>query len=453
MRLTFLGGSGTVTGSKALLEHDGRRLLIDCGLFQGLKQLRLRNWEPLPIEPARIDTVVLTHAHLDQARQVAAVVEAGFNGRVHATQATRDLCHLVLPDSGRLQEEEADYANRHGFSRHKPALPLYDEAQAQRALRHIDGHPYDIAIEPLPGLRVRFVAAGHLLGAASVHVEWGGCSLLFSGDLGRDDDLLMKPPARPPQADHVVIESTYGDRLHRSSDPLDELAQVISRTAARGGVVIVPSFALGRAQTLLLAIHQLKLTHRIPDMPVYLNSPMAAGATRLYERHSALHRLSREQCAEAFGGVTVITDVAASKQLNELRWPSIIVSASGMASGGRVLHHLKAYAPDPRNTVVFAGHQAAGTRGAAMVTGANAVKIHGQYVPVRAEVVHLDSFSAHADCDGLLRWLQALPVPPREVFINHGEPVPADALRLSIEERFGWRVRVAEHGQPMALQD
>ena len=453
MHLTFLGGSGTVTGSKALLEHDGRRVLIDCGLFQGLKQLRLRNWETLPSEPARIDAVVLTHAHLDHSGYLPRLVEGGFAGRVHATHATRDLCHLVLPDSGRLQEEEAGYANRHGFSRHKPALPLYDEAQARRALRHIDGHPYDSPIEPLPGLRVRFVMAGHLLGAASVHVEWAGRSLLFSGDLGRVDDLLMKPPAPAPRAEYVVIEATYGNRLHERGDPRDVLAQTISRTAARGGVVIVPSFALGRAQTLLLAIHQLKMAHRIPDMPVYLNSPMAADATRLYERHATLHRLSRQQCVDAFQGVKIVNDVEESKRLNALRWPSIIVSASGMASGGRVLHHLKAYAPDARHTVLFVGYQAAGTRGAAMVGGAESVKVHGQYVPVRAEVVHLDSFSAHADRDGLLRWLAALPAPPREVFVNHGEAVAADALRLAIEERFGWRVRVAEQNRPSALAE
>jgi metallo-beta-lactamase family protein len=453
MQLTFLGGSGTVTGSKALLEHDGRRVLIDSGLFQGLKQLRLRNWDALPVAPTRIDAVVLTHAHLDHSGYLPRLVDRGFLGRVHATQATRELCHLVLPDSGRLLEEEAAYANRHGFSRHKPALPLYDEAQARRALEHIDGHAYDTEFQPLPGLRVRFTMAGHLLGAASVHVEWGGRSVLFSGDLGRDDDLLMKPPAPPPRADHVVIESTYGDRLHGSADPLDALGQTISRTAARGGVVIVPSFALGRAQTLLLAIHQLKAARRIPDLPVYLNSPMAADTTRLYERHAVLHRLSRAQCAEVFGGVTIVNDVEESKRLNHLRWPSIIVSASGMASGGRVLHHLKAYAPDPRNTVLFVGFQAAGTRGAALVGGATSVKIHGQYVPVRAEVAHLDNFSAHADRDGLLRWLQALPAAPREVFVNHGEPVASDALRLAVEERCGWRVRVAEHGQAIALGD
>jgi metallo-beta-lactamase family protein len=453
MRLTFLGGSGTVTGSKALLEHDFRRVLIDCGLFQGLKQLRLHNWDPLPVEPAGIDAVVLTHAHLDHSGYLPRLVAAGFRGRVHATHATRDLCQLVLPDSGRLLQEEADYANRHGFSRHKPALPLYDEAQARSALQRIDGHPFDTEIEPLPGLRVRFASAGHLLGAASVHVQWGGRSLLFSGDLGRDDDLLMKPPAPSPRADRVVIESTYGNRLHDAGDPLEALAQVICRTAARGGVVIVPSFALGRAQTLLLAIHRLKAARRIPDMPVYLNSPMAADATHLYERHATLHRLSRAQCAASFGGVKIVNDVEASKRLNALRWPSIIVSASGMASGGRVLHHLKAYAPDPRHTVLFVGYQAAGTRGAALLGGATSVKIHGQYVPVRAEVAHLDSFSAHADRDGLLRWLQALPAPPREVFVNHGEPVAADALRLAIEERLGWRVRVAEYSQPIELSE
>jgi metallo-beta-lactamase family protein len=452
MHLSFLGGAGTVTGSKTLLEHDGQRLLVDCGLFQGLKQLRLRNRDGLPLAAAQIDAVLLTHAHLDHSGFLPRLVKLGFAGRVHATAATRELCELLLRDSGHLLEEEANYANRHGFSRHQPALPLYDEADARRALGHFDSQRFDEDFSPLPGVRARFTPAGHLLGAASLHIDWAGRSLLFSGDLGRADDLLMKPPAPPPSADIVVVESTYGDRLHTPLEPLVQLAQVIGRTAARGGIVVVPAFAVGRVQTLLYCIHELKLARRIPDLPVYLNSPMAADATKLYERHASLHRLGSAQCAAAFGVAKIVNSVEESKRLNELRWPSLIVSASGMASGGRVLHHLKAYAPDARNTIVFAGFQAAGTRGAAMVSGAQAVKIHGQYVPVRAEVVHLDSLSAHADRDGLLAWLGALPRPPRKVFVNHGEPVAADALRLAIEERFGWPVQVAEHGQRCTLE-
>jgi metallo-beta-lactamase family protein len=451
MNLSFLGGTGTVTGSKALLEHDGRRLLVDCGLFQGVKALRLRNWDGPALASAGLDAVLLTHAHLDHSGNLPRLVKSGYHGAVHATAATADLCGLLLPDSGHLLEEEARYAERHGFSRHHPALPLYDEADARRALTHFQAHGWHDAFAPLPGLRTSFTPAGHLLGAASVRIEWSGHSILFSGDLGRDDDLLMKPPEPPAAADWVVIESTYGDRLHAAADPLADLAATISRTAARGGMVIIPAFAVGRAQALLYAIHQLKLARRIPDMPVFLNSPMAAGATQLYARHHALHRLSAAECAQAFGMATIVTDVEASKKLNDLRWPAIIISASGMASGGRVLHHLKAYAPDPRNTVLFAGFQAPGTRGAALVGGASAVKIHGQYVPVRAEVVHLDSLSAHADRDGLLAWLAALKRAPRRVFVNHGEPVAADALRLAIEERFGWQVTVPEQAEAVRL--
>jgi metallo-beta-lactamase family protein len=451
MRVTFLGGTGTVTGSKTLLSHDGRHLLVDCGLFQGLKQLRLRNREPLPLRPERIDAVLLTHAHLDHSGWVPRLVAQGFGGAVHCTEATRDLCELLLPDSAHLLQEEAAYANRHGFSRHQPALPLYDEADVRRALRHFVAQRFDADFAPLHGVRARFGSAGHLLGAANLHIEWGGHSILFSGDIGRDDDLLMRPPAPPPAADTVVIESTYGDRLHAAVEPLTALAQVINRTAARGGTVIVPAFAVGRAQTLLYCIHQLKQARRIPDLPVYLNSPMAADATRLYQRHAALHRLNPAQAAAAFGVATIVNGVEASKRLNEQSWPSVIVSASGMASGGRVLHHLKAYAPDPRNTILFAGYQAAGTRGAALVAGAPSVKIHGQYVPVRAEVVNLDALSAHADRDGLLSWLARLPRAPKRVFVNHGEPVAADALRLAIEERFGWPASVPESGRRIAL--
>jgi metallo-beta-lactamase family protein len=451
MRVTFLGGTGTVTGSKTLLSHDGRHLLVDCGLFQGLKQLRLRNREPLPLRPERIDAVLLTHAHLDHSGWVPRLVAQGFGGAVHCTEATRDLCELLLPDSAHLLQEEAAYANRHGFSRHQPALPLYDEADVRRALRHFVAQRFDADFAPLHGVRARFGSAGHLLGAANLHIEWGGHSILFSGDIGRDDDLLMRPPAPPPAADTVVIESTYGDRLHAAVEPLTSLAQVINRTAARGGTVIVPAFAVGRAQTLLYCIHQLKQARRIPDLPVYLNSPMAADATRLYQRHAALHRLNPTQAAAAFGVATIVNGVEASKRLNEQSWPSVIVSASGMASGGRVLHHLKAYAPDPRNTILFAGYQAAGTRGAALVAGAPSVKIHGQYVPVRAEVVNLDALSAHADRDGLLSWLARLPRAPKRVFVIHGEPVAADALRLAIEERFGWPAWVPEPGRRIAL--
>ncbi len=451
MKLTFLGGTGTVTGSKYLLEHGGRRLLVDCGLFQGLKQLRLRNWDAFPVPPSSIDAIVLTHAHLDHSGFVPRLVQQGFRGRVHATPGTRALCGLLWPDSGRLLEEEADYANRHGFSKHHPALPLYTEADGREALDRLTIHDFDQGFEPIAGVRVLMRRAGHLLGAASVRVEWDRRSLLFSGDIGRGNDLLMRPPELPEAADWVVAESTYGDRAHAPADPVAQIAEVINRTAGRGGVLVIPAFAIGRAQTLLWIVAQLRRQRRIADVPVYLNSPMAADATQIYARFAGEHRLDAAQCQAMGRAAQIVNTVEESKRLNLLREPAVIISASGMASGGRVLHHLKAFAPDPRNGILFVGYQAAGTRGAALLAGAQSVKIHGEQVPVRAEVTHLDVLSAHADRDELLAWIGALPAPPQRVFVTHGEPVAADALRQAIEERHRWPCTVPEYRETVTL--
>jgi metallo-beta-lactamase family protein len=451
MKLTFLGGTGTVTGSKYLLEHEGRRLLVDCGLFQGLKQLRLRNWDSFPVLPSSIDAVVLTHAHLDHSGYVPRLVRQGFRGRVYATPGTRALCGLLLADSGRLLEEEADYANRHGFSKHQPALPLYDEHAAREAMEHFSTRDFDRGFEPLPGVRVLMRRAGHLLGAASVRVEWDGRSVLFSGDLGRGNDLLMHPPELPEAADWLVLESTYGDRQHVRVDAMAAIADVINRTASRGGVLIVPAFAVGRAQALMWIVSELRRQRRIADVPVYLNSPMAADATRIYVERAGEHRLSPADCQAMTRAAHIVDSVEESKRLNELREPAVIISASGMASGGRVLHHLKAYAPDPKNGILFVGFQAAGTRGASMLAGAPSVKIHGEQVPVRAELTRLDALSAHADRDELLAWAGALPAPPRRVFVTHGEPVAADALRQALEERHGWPCTVPEYRDSFTL--
>ena len=445
MKLTFLGATGTVTGSKYLLEHGHRRVLVDCGLFQGLKTLRLRNWAPLPVDPALLDAVVLTHAHIDHSGYLPRLIDQGFRGRVHATSATTALCALLLPDSGRLQEEDARFANRHGFSKHAPAMPLYTEADARRALEHFDSHDFGSAFEPVPGMVVRFNPAGHILGAASVMARTETASVLFSGDLGRSDDLLMRPPAPPEPADVVLVESTYGNRLHARVDVLTEIATIVNRTAARGGIVVVPAFAVGRAQELLHAIRLLKDAGRIADLPVFLNSPMAEDVTSLFTRHPELHRLDAGQCAAMCKGVRFVTTEAESRALNDLRLPSIIVSASGMATGGRVVHHLKAYAPDPRNAIVFAGYQAMGTRGAAMVAGAKEIRIHGEWVPVRAEVMNIEGLSAHADREELLAWLEALPAPPRHVYVTHGDPEAADALRQAITVERGWPCSVPEY--------
>lgn len=452
MRLTFLGAAGTVTGSKYLLEEGGRRILVDCGLFQGLKQLRLRNWEPPPVDPSRIDAVVLTHAHIDHSGYLPALARGGFRGPVFCTPATRDLCALLLPDSGHLQEEDAFYANRHGFSKHHPALPLYTEEDARKALRLLRTVEPGTSFEAAPGLQARFSRAGHILGAASVHVRGDAASILFSGDLGRDEDILMRPPEPPPAADFVVMESTYGDRAHGAEDPAEAFADVISRTAARGGVVVVPAFAVGRAQALLYLIAQLKRERRIPDLPVFLNSPMAADATEIYRKHHREHRLDAEACHSMCSAARVINTVEESRELNAIRFPAVIISASGMATGGRVVHHLKAMAPDHRNTILLAGYQAGGTRGASLLEGAKQVKIHGEYVPVRAEVASIGSLSAHADHDELLRWIARIPQPPKRIFLTHGEPVAADRLRLAIEEAHDWPCTVAEHLQAVDLR-
>lgn len=450
--LRFLGAAGTVTGSRHLLEIGGRRILLDCGLFQGVKPLRLRNWAPFQVPPADIDAVVLSHAHLDHSGYLPRLVRDGFRGPVHCSHATLDLCRLLLLDSAHLQEADADYLNRHNLSSHKPALPLYTVADAQRAIATLHPYAFDSTIELPGGCRARLHRAGHILGAAIVELEYPGGRLVFSGDLGRYGDPLMLEPRSIAQADYLVIESTYGNRVHGKESALEALQTIIMRTVRRGGTVVIPSFAVGRAQSLLFHLWQLKQAGRIPaDLPIFLDSPMASGAVDVYLRHLADQRLTRAEARAAFGVATCVTEVEQSKALDASPMPKIIVSASGMATGGRVIHHLKRYLPDPRNAVLFAGFQAMGTRGAAMLDGAPSVKIHGDYIPVRAEVDNLSMLSAHADADEILRWLGGFERPPRETFIVHGELDAADALRLRIKDELGWRCRAMEQNDSVAL--
>ena len=451
MKLTFLGATGTVTGSKYLLEVAGKRILIDCGLFQGLKQLRLKNWTKLPIDPASVDAVVLTHAHIDHTGYLPLFVRNGFVGKVYCSYGTRDLCEILLPDSAHLQEEEARFANKYGFSKHSPALPLYTKDDAVKALDLLTPIDFEKDINLGDGVVMRMSPNGHILGSAFVRIHDTKTSILFSGDIGRPNDVLMKPPTQIRQSDYLVMESTYGDRVHDKTDPKIKLAAAINRTISRGGKVIIPVFAVGRAQELLYYIHLLKTKGSIPDVPVYLNSPMAVDATEIFNRHTGEHRLSSSECEAMFHTAHMVNTVEQSKALNENRHPMIILAASGMATGGRVVHHLKAFAPNPNNTILFAGFQAAGTRGAAMLNGVDSIKIHGEYIPVNAEVALISNLSAHGDYLEILDWLRGFESAPKRVFITHGEPIAADAMRHHIEEKLHWKTCVPDYLETIEL--
>ncbi len=449
--LTFLGGVGTVTGSRHLLREGGRSILVDCGLFQGLKMLRLKNWSAFPVDPATIDTVVLTHAHLDHSGYLPKLVREGFGGRIVCSAATADLCELLLLDSAKIQEGDAEFANRHGFSKHKPALPLYGKQDALRALRQFTALEFRQPSELGHDANLVFHCAGHILGAAIAELRWGGQTIVFSGDLGRYDDSLMHDPAPVAQADYLVVESTYGDRLHPALAPADALLEVISRTAARGGTVIIPAFAVGRAQELLYLVWQLKVAGRLPLTPIYLDSPMAINASGMLKRHPLDHRLSPDVCEAAMASATYVQGVEESKALSQNEMPKVIISASGMATGGRVLHHIKTYGPDPKNTLLFAGYQAAGTRGDALLNGAREIKIHGGWVPVRAQIETLSMLSAHADANEILRWLSGFRRPPKKTFIVHGEGRASAALHERIEKELGWDCEVPAEGDEWVL--
>lgn len=452
MELQFLGATGTVTGSKYLLRQGSRQILVDCGLFQGYKQLRLRNWAPLPVDPKGIDALILTHAHLDHSGYVPLLVRNGFKGKVYCSAATRDLCEILLPDSGHLQEEQAEYANRRGFSKHKPALPLYTRADAEACLASFSPVAFDTEWRLGGDLRARLLPSGHILGSAFVCLRNDNTSLVFSGDLGRPNDLLMPAPTVIPRADYLIVESTYGDRRHDPTDTKIKLAEVINRTAHRQGVIVIPSFAVGRAQELLYYVHLLKAEKKIPDIPVFLNSPMATDATRIFHNHQGEHRLTPGECEAMCKTAHIVNSVEESKSLNLKHGPMIIIAASGMATGGRVVHHLEAFASDPRNSILFAGFQAAGTRGAAMVRGVESIKIHGGQVAVRAEVAMIDNLSAHADADETLGWLRGFDAPPRRTFVTHGEPAAADALRHRIEEELRWDCSVPDYLEKAGLE-
>ena len=450
--LTFLGAARTVTGSKYLLETGGHRVLIDCGLFQGLKQLRLRNWDEFPVEAASIQAIVLTHAHLDHVGYLPRLVAQGFRGRVFCTAGTQDLCRLILPDSARIQEEDARQANRHGYSKHAPALPLYSEQDAFRAITQLQPVGYAREIEVRPGLSIEFRVAGHLLGSSFVILRVADSTIVFGGDLGRYSRPVLPDPEPPVAADLMLLESTYGDRDHIADDESEALAAIVRDTAARGGKVIIPAFAIGRVEEVLYWLRRLELEKRIPVLPVYVDSPMALEALNYYAARVAeldpeMRPAQRGVSVFATARYQAVASVQQSKELTASRRAAVVISASGMATGGRVLHHMAAALPQPRNTILFVGYQAPGTRGRALLDGATEVKIHGEVIPVAAQIAKLDSMSAHADRSELLRWLGSAPAPPKRLCLVHGEPGPLESLQRLIQERFGLTAEIPEYRQ------
>jgi len=446
MKLTFLGATQTVTGSKYLLEVDNKKFLIDCGLYQGKKELRKRNWEDLPVNPSEIDAVILTHAHIDHSGYIPVLVKKGFHGKIHCTKSTRDLCSILLPDSGYLQEEEAAFLNKHGLSKHKPALPLYTRIEAEEAMNFFQvvdvGKFYGLTDE----VEFQLIRAGHIIGATFVVIKYNNHRLVFSGDLGRPHDFIMKSPAIIQQADYLVLESTYGDRPHESIDPKDALADIVNRTIKRGGTLLIPSFAVGRAQWLIYLLHDLQMLGRIPKIPIFLDSPMAIEATHMFCDNAQAHRLSKQVAEKSVcQAVKPTPTVEGSKSIKEIAEPKIVISASGMATGGRILHHLRYYLPEKKNTVLFAGFQAPGTRGDRLVKGETEIKIFGDMIPVNAEVVQLANASAHADYNEILDWLSHFQKDIRKIFITHGEKDASMSLKEKIEKQFHWGCVIPEY--------
>jgi len=454
--LTFLGAAGTVTGSKHLLEVDGHRVLIDCGLFQGLKALRLRNWEPFAVDPASIDAVILTHAHLDHCGYLPRLIAAGFRGRIFCTPGTKDLCSLVLPDAAHIQEEDARQANRHGYTKHAPALPLFTSADAARALTHLQPVGYNRPIPVEKIATVEFINAGHLLGSAYARVRVGDRTILFGGDLGRYGRPVLPDPSPVDDADVLLLESTYGDRVHESDDNGDRLAAIVNDTAARGGRLIIPSFAIGRVEEIVYWLKRLEDEKRVPVLPVYIDSPMAAAALKFYS--GRLNELDpevtpgqRHVCAFCTTRMVTVASPQQSKDLTASRQPAIIISSSGMATGGRVLHHLEAGITSAKNTVLFVGYQAAGTRGRTLVDGGTEIKLHGRVLPVAARIERIDSMSAHADAAEIMRWLSGFSRPPRMTHLVHGEPAALQALATRIATERGWPVHIAAHHERVEI--
>lgn len=449
--IQFLGGANTVTGSKYLITYEKHKFLVDCGLFQGLKSLRLKNWEPLLVPASEIEFVILTHAHVDHSGYIPRLIKDGFRGKIYCTPATRDLCEILLPDTGHLMEEEADLLNRKQKSKHKPALPLFSKSEAQQSMECFDTLDFSCRKHIDPHLSFEFQYAGHILGAASVLLYMGESKVAFTGDIGRLHDRVFNPPEKLPLVDYLITESTYGNRRHVPTDPLEELALLVNDNCERQGVILIPAFTVGRVQALAHLLNLLKKQKRIPEFPVYIDSPMATDVSQIFCEYEDLHKLSNADCNEFSRSITYMRSREESMKLNEQRGPMIIISGSGMLTGGRILHHIKNRAGDPNNTILLTGFQAAGTRGAALLNGAEELKIHGDYVPIRAKVKNFENMSAHADYFELIQWLSLSNLNPKLVMITHGEPSAADELRRRLNEKFGWYCVVPDFGQTFIL--
>lgn len=457
--LQVLGAAGTVTGSKYLVKHRGQQVMLDCGLFQGLKELRLRNWLKPEFAPREITSIVLSHAHIDHSGYLPLLVKRGFRGTIHCTRGTAELLEVLLPDSAKLQEEDAQRANRHGYTKHAPAMPLYDERDVREALKLVDTHPFGKSFSVAGEMKVEFRRTGHILGAASIDLAIGKIDpvrVVFSGDLGRFRQPILHDPEPVPEADLLLVESTYGDRLH-PPDPTAELERLINQAVAERGVIVVPAFAVGRTQELIWYVRQLEDAGRIPILPVYVDSPMAREVTEIYSRFTDEH--DQETLALTHHGkrlietnhMSLIRDHDESKAINSLQGPMIIVSSSGMATGGRVLHHLARRLGDPTTTVILPGFQAAGTRGRQLEEGARTIIIHGREVVVQARVVKVEGLSAHADQSEIMHWLHEFQRPPAACYLVHGEPVAAQALKSLIEQELDWPTHVAQDGEVIPI--
>jgi metallo-beta-lactamase family protein len=452
--IQFLGGTGTVTGSKYLVSSGDKKVLIDCGLFQGLKSLRLQNWNGLPIKASEIHAIILTHAHIDHSGYIPRFIKEGFKGKIFSTPATKDLCEILLPDAGYLAEEEADYLNRHKRSKHDPALPLFTMKEGKAAIEHFETINFDTtkALDPKFSFQFRYV--GHILGAASVELTVNGKKIFFTGDIGRENDpIFFAPHSLPADFDYLITESTYGNRLHPTTDPSQDLEKIITDTFNKKGVIIIPSFAVGRAQEIMFYLWQLKKSGRLPSIPIYLNSPMATDVNELFVKYHELHRLTKSEAKEVCQVVKYVRTVEESKALNEKQGPMLILSASGMVSGGRVLHHIKKFGPQENTTILLAGFQAAGTRGEALQNQAHEIKIHGEYVPIRAQIKVLENMSAHADYQEILSWFKKTKARPKMTFITHGEPSAADSLRMRITDSLGWPSIIPQQNQIFEIDE